>query len=85
MHDAGELATALAELLLGLTRQTRTGAGAVHDEDASYRGSSELLADLVRLVERLERLGDGPEVEGPGLNREESYVGGDRGALRDVT
>ena len=52
--------------------------------DAPDGRASELLADLVGLVERLERLGDRPEVERARLDRQDGDVGGDGGALRDV-
>ena len=84
MHDAGEVATCLAELLLGFTSEPRVCRGSVHDEDAPNRHASELLADLVSLVERLQRLRDGPEVERARLKREHGDVGRDGGALRDV-
>jgi hypothetical protein len=84
MHDAGEFAAAPAELRFGLASQPRSGAGAVYDEDAPNRLPSELLADLVGLVERFERLGDGPEVEGTRLDREECDVGRNGSALRNV-
>jgi hypothetical protein len=66
VHDAGELAAALTELLLGLAREPRAGTRTVHSEDATHRISPKPLADLVRLVERLERLGTAQKSNGPG-------------------
>jgi hypothetical protein len=67
VKDAGELA-GLAELDLGLAGEACVLARAVHDEHAPDGWASELLADLVGLVEGLEGLGHGPEVERAGLD-----------------
>ena len=63
MHDARELTAVLAQLLFRLAREARVRRSAIDDEDASNRWSTKLLADLVRLVERVKGLGYSPEVE----------------------
>jgi hypothetical protein len=83
-HDAGELAAGLAELRLGLACEARVCTRAVQDEDPPDRLASELLADLVGLVEGLESLRDCPEVERARLDRQHGHVRGDGRALRDV-
>jgi hypothetical protein len=84
MHDAGELSAGLPELRLGFAREARVRARPVQDEDAANGRPAELLAHLVGLVERFERLGDRPEVERARLDRHHGYVGGYCGALCDV-
>ena len=84
MHDAGEFAAGLPELVLSLASESRVRGSAVHDERSPDRPPSELRTDLVRVVDRLEGLRDGPEVERAGLDWKHGDIGGDRGALRDI-
>ena len=63
LPKAQELAAGSEKLGLGVPREPRVRAGAVHDERSPHQTSTELLADLIRDIERLERLRDRPEVE----------------------
>jgi hypothetical protein len=63
VHDAGQLARAVAQLLLGFACEARVCRSAVDDEDASNRAAPELLADPVRLIEQFQGVGYSPEVE----------------------
>jgi hypothetical protein len=69
MDDAGELAAGLAQLGFGFAREACVRPAAIDDEDAPDQSAPELLADAIDLVERLQRLGDGPEVERARLDR----------------
>jgi hypothetical protein len=66
VHDAGELAAGLAKLLFGFAHELRVRRSAVEHEHASDRFASELLADAVGGVERLERSATAQKSKGPG-------------------
>ena len=84
VHDAGQLAAVLAQLLFGLAGEARVRRSAIDDEDAPNGLSPKLFPDLVRLIERAEGLGYRPKVKRARLDGEHRDVGRDGGTLRDV-